>query len=85
MNKLKKNSLIPTPSPPKKKFNLSKCATRPNSKILNKQIKKGFYTKPPKNKIEIQPIDALLEVLGFTTFSIYLVIFRHSYLSDTLI
>ena len=26
-----------------------------------------------KNKIEIRPIDALLEVLGFTTFSIYLV------------
>ena len=25
------------------------------------------------NKIEIQPIDALLEVSGFTTFSIYLV------------
>ena len=26
-----------------------------------------------KNKIEIRPIDALLEVLGFTTCSIYLV------------
>ena len=40
-----------------------------------------------KNKIEIQQIDALLEVLGLSTFLIYLVFqFEwHSYLSDTLI
>ena len=36
------------------------------------------------NKIKIRPIDALLEVLGITTFSIYLVfLFEwHSNLSD---
>ena len=28
------------------------------------------YMKMIKNKIEIQPIDTLFEVLGFTTFSI---------------
>ena len=46
-----------------------------------------WRTTPFKNKIKIRPIDALLEVLGFTTFSIYLVFQFEllSYLSDTLI
>ena len=35
---------------------------------ITRALREGF-----KNKIEIRPIDALLEVLGFTIFSIYLV------------
>ena len=70
-----------------KYFNIAKMPYLENlSHILNKNIfnKRNFWFK---NKIKIRPIDELLEVLGFTTFSIYLVFqFEwHSYLSDTLI
>ena len=47
----------------------------------------SLQSPPSPKKIKIWPINALLEVLWFTTFSIYLVFpFEwHSYFSDTLI